>query len=260
MRIWISGKKIVCFLCFASLLFYAGSLSSAEKQPRIKFKQESWDFGKVKQGQALTYEFVFQNVGDEVLTIQKVTTSCGCTAALISEKKIAPGKEGKIGVTFNTQGYGGRVEETITVESDDPAQPQKQLMVRADIEVPPQPKIDLDRYSIDLGLVLEGEEIQAKVNIINRGELELKVECSHRNAFFSSAGKAIAFPLKIASGKDAEVEIKLVPQQKRGLLREYVLINSNDPLRSTLSLYLSGYIVSREQLKALFAKYKNILD
>jgi len=30
-------------------------------------------------------------------------------------------------------------------------------------------------------------------------------------------------------------------------------------MRSTLSLYLSGYIISKEQLKELFNKYKDIL-
>jgi len=260
MRTRIIKRRVTFLFCFAYLLFCLGSGAFAEKQPRVKFKQESWDFGKVKQGETLSYEFVFRNEGEVPLTIQRVTTSCGCTAALVSEKIVAPGKEGKIGVTFSTQGYGGRVEKTITVDSDDPAEPHKQLLISADIEVPPQPKIDLDRYSIDLGLVLEGEEIQTKVNIQNRGELELRVDFSHKNATFFREGKQISSSLKIPSGKGEEVEIKMAPLQKRGLIREYILIKSNDPLRSTLSLYLSGYIVTKEQLKELFSKYKKILD
>jgi hypothetical protein len=37
-------------------------------------------------------------------------------------------------------------------------------------------------------------------------------------------------------------------------------LQSNDPMRSTLSLYLVAYNVSKEQLKELFDKYKTILD
>ncbi len=55
------------------------------------------------------------------------------------------------------------------------------------------------------------------------------------------------------------VEIKIPTQTRMGVVREYILIKSNDPMRSTLSLYVSGYIITKEQLKELFARYKDIL-
>ncbi|MFQ5721653.1 MAG: hypothetical protein ACE5GI_04110, partial [Candidatus Aminicenantales bacterium] len=121
------------------------------------------------------------------------------------------------------------------------------------------PRIDLDRYSLDLGLVLESEEMKASLTIRNRGELELVVNCSHKDAGFYQEGKRIAFPLKIPAGKKAEVEIRIPPRKRRGLIREYVLIKSNDPYRGTLSIYLSGYVITKNQLKELFKKYKDIL-
>jgi len=33
----------------------------AAKQPKITFKKDSWDFGKIKQGDEPAYEFVFKN-------------------------------------------------------------------------------------------------------------------------------------------------------------------------------------------------------
>jgi hypothetical protein len=42
-------------------------------------------------------------------------------------------------------------------------------------------------------------------------------------------------------------------------LREYVLLKTNDPQRPNLSLYVSGYIVTRAQLKELFRKHKDVL-
>jgi len=44
------------------------------------------------------------------------------------------------------------------------------------------------------------------------------------------------------------------------MIREYILMKSNDPQRPTLSFYLSGYIISKQQLKELFARYKDILN
>ncbi len=242
----------------ASILV-AGSTFLEAAQPRIKFKEEVRDFGRTKAGEVLSHEFVFTNEGDATLLIKKVTTSCGCTAALVSEDKLAPGKQGKIEVKFDTRGYGGRVSKYIFVDSNDPARSRVQLEVTADIEVPPSPKIEIDPYNHDAGLILAGEELKAPLRIINRGELELRVEFNHRNAKFYIGGKPASVPLKIAAGKETSVDIGIPTQDRRGTVREYVLIKSNDPMRSTLSLYITGYIISREQLKELFNKYKDIL-
>ena len=260
MRERLSGKSRALFILILSCLLCSASFILAGKGPKIKFKEMSIDFGKVKQGKILTHVFVFKNEGDETLTIKRVRTSCGCTAALVSNKDIAPGKEGEIKVTLNTRGEGGKVAKYVQVESNDPSQPNKQLIVKAEIELPPQPRIELDRYSLDLGLFLEDEEIKARAKIKNSGELELRVNCSHKDASFFSGGKKISFPLKIASGKEKEIEIRITPRKRRGVMREYVLFKSNDPRRKTLSFYLSGYVITKKQLKELFARYKDIVD
>ena len=258
-RLLSEKSRIPLALILAFILFSAGSIF-AGKGPKIKFKEESKDFGKMKQGKVLTHIFVFENEGDETLTIKRVKTSCGCTAALLSNKEIAPGGKGEIKLTYNTRGFQGKNTKYIDVESNDPAQPRKRLAVSVEIEVPPRPKIFLDRYAIDLGLILENEVIQAKTKVKNRGELELRVNCTHKRASFFSNGQKITSPLKIPAGKEADVEIRIPPSKRKGVMREYVVIKSNDPMKPNLSLYLSGYIATKSQLKELFAKYKNILD
>lgn len=253
----VRSKEILFISVF---LIFSSGLLPGEKAPKIKFKEDIWDFGRTKQGQVLNHVFFFTNEGDSPLVIEKVSTSCGCAAALVSDKKIEPGNKGEIKVTLNTKGYEGHVSKYIYVETNDPLEPRKQLTVSANIDVPPRPRIDLDRYSIDLGLILETEEIQAKAKIRNKGELELKVDCSHRDAAFYQEGQKISFPLRIPAGSEAEIEIRIPPQERNGLIREYVLMKSNDPSRGTLSLYLSGYVITKKQLKELFAKYKEILS
>lgn len=260
MRRRMSRKKQTSFVLMLVWLLCLGGHVFTGKGPKIKFNEETWDFGRVKQGKVLTHVFVFKNEGDETLLVKKVKTSCGCTAALVAEKEIAPGKQGEIKVTFNTRGFGGKLSKYIDVESSDPAQPQKRLTVSVEIEVPPRPEISLDHYSLDLGLFLEEEEIQTKTKIKNKGALELRVNCSHKQASFFSSGQKISFPLKIPSGKEAEIEIRISPRKKRGMMREFILIKSNDPQRPTISLALGGYIVTKKQLQELFSKYKSILD
>jgi hypothetical protein len=256
-RSWTRDHRIIYIALFA-LLIIAGSALSAG-QPKIKFKESSWNFGKVKQGETVSHEFVFANEGDATLTIKRVATSCGCTAALVSDQQIPPGKQGKIEVKFDTRGYGGQVAKIIYVESNDSKEPSKQLEVRADIEVPPSPQIEIDPYNYDAGLVVEGEDLKASLKIFNRGELELRTEFNHRNAEYFVGGKPAPSPLKVAAGKEVTVDLKIPTQTRAGVVREYVLIKSNDPMRSTLSLYLSGYVITKDQLKELFAKYKDIL-
>jgi len=252
------GKSAIVFVGLLSFLFL-GCQASGAGRPKIKFKETAWNFGKVKQGEVLSHEFVFTNEGDATLVIQKVSTSCGCTAALVSADKIQPGKEGRVEIKFDTRGYGGPVSKLIYVDSNDPDEAHRQLEVAAEIEIPPSPKIDLDPYNYDAGLAVEGEEIKANLRVINKGELELKVEFNHRSATFLSGGKPVSVPLKIAAGKEVTVEVRIPTQNKTGVVREYILIKSNDPMRTTLSMYLSGYIISREKLKELFDRYRDIL-
>ena len=54
------------------LILVAGYAMAA---PSILFTEESHDFGEVKQGDPLEYEFHFKNIGDETLIIKKVTAS-----------------------------------------------------------------------------------------------------------------------------------------------------------------------------------------
>src|SRR4030042_808673 len=75
-------------------------------------------------------------------------------------------------IKFEARGYGGQVRKLIYVDSNDPGETHRQLEVAADIEIPPSPRIDLDPFNFDAGLVVEGEEVKANLKIMNKGALE----------------------------------------------------------------------------------------
>lgn len=228
-------------------------------RPKAVFQATSHDFGKVKQGDVVNHEFAFKNEGGAPLLIEKIETTCGCTAALVSEKRIGPGKEGKIKATFDTRGYSGRLSRYLYIVSNDGENPRRELALIADIEVPPSARIDVDRYNIDMGLVLEGEEPAAKVVIKSSGERELKVELAHENVKFFSGGKPLVSPFVLPRGESREVEVRFPAQSKPGVNRDYILLKSNDPVRTTLSIYVSRYVVSKKELRELFEKYQSVL-
>jgi hypothetical protein len=102
--------------------------------PVLYFLETKHDFGKVKEGNIVEYTFSFLNTGKEILKINDVRTSCGCTAALVSSEKLEPGAEGTLKVELDTKNRSGKMSRTITIQSNDPRDPTKILTVYADVE------------------------------------------------------------------------------------------------------------------------------
>jgi hypothetical protein len=72
----------------------------------VKFKSIVHDFGKIKQGVPVTYDFPFANATDKPVVIETVNTSCGCTTPKWPQTPIAKGKADKITAGFNAQNVG----------------------------------------------------------------------------------------------------------------------------------------------------------
>lgn len=255
----IRRSAAVLALAAAAVFLLSPAAVAQAKKPKAVFKAVSHDFGKIKQGDVVTHEFVFANEGDAPLVVERVETTCGCTAALISEKKIAPGRQGRIKTTFDTRGYAGRLAKYIYLVSNDAENGRRELSLVAEIEVPPSARIDVDRYNVDMGLCLEGETPASKIVVRSTGERELKVEMEHENVKFFSGGKPLPSPLYLPAGEAREVELRFPPQARTGVQRDYILLKSNDPVRSTLSVYVSRYVVTRKELRELFVKYEKAL-
>ncbi len=248
--------NIILLLSAAMVIVGYTHLAGQAGQPKLVFKEKAWDFGRIKQGEVVTHEFVFRNEGTAPLKITRVTTSCGCTAALVSANEIKPGQEGRLKVSFDSRGYYDRVVKYVYFESNDPEQPRVELTISTTVETGPAPRIELDRYNVDLGIALEGEESSALIRINNTGQIELRIETEMTDAQFYLNRKKISFPLRIPAGKGVELEVRFPAKSGRlGLLRDYVLLKTNDPLRSTISVFVTRYVITRNELKSLFEKY-----
>ncbi len=88
--------------------------------PGIKFERTTYDFGEIKEGKNLYYDFAFVNTGKTDLILRKIKTSCGCTSATIDNTIIKTGYSGKISVIFYSKGKTGEQQNTITVITNDP--------------------------------------------------------------------------------------------------------------------------------------------
>jgi len=72
----------------------------------IQFDQDTYDWGKVMDGEKVTHVFKFKNTGKEPLIISNAKGSCGCTVPEWPKDAIAPGKSGEIKVVFDSKGKG----------------------------------------------------------------------------------------------------------------------------------------------------------
>lgn len=100
---------------------------------KIIFPEVEHDFGTVVEGKVVDYTFNFKNVGKSTLIIKDIKTSCGCTAALASSKRLKPNEEGTLKVELDTKNRSGKMTRTISVYSNDPKDPIKILKVHADV-------------------------------------------------------------------------------------------------------------------------------
>ena len=88
----------------------------------------------MEQGNIGKYTFKVINKGTGLLRIKDITTSCGCTAAVVNDKDIPAGKEGEISVQFDSSGKMGKLSRRITVFSNDPKSSYKNITIYADVE------------------------------------------------------------------------------------------------------------------------------
>ena len=90
-----------------SATMFAQTAAPVKKQAEVvKFKEVIHDFGKIKQGAPVTYDFVFSNVSSKPVVIESAIASCGCTTPVKPEAPIAKGKQDKITAGFNAASLG----------------------------------------------------------------------------------------------------------------------------------------------------------
>lgn len=95
-----------------------GEAVPADRAAVMSFENENYNFGKISQGEKISYSYKVKNVGKSPLIIINATATCGCTVPEIPPTPIKPGEEGEIKVVFDSQGKMGMQDKVITVMSN----------------------------------------------------------------------------------------------------------------------------------------------
>ena len=185
--------------------------------PRITFDKAVYDFGSAAAGDVAAYEFGFRNTGDAQLVIGKVTTGCGCTAALVSDKELAPGASGRVKVTFNTGGYKGKVHKRVYVQSNDPTQPRVTLTMNVEVKV----EIDVSPGYIYIASIVAGETATRTVTVTGLDGRVFRI-----TKVSGTPAIQVGDPKQVADGK-YEIEVTVKPERVQGALSGLVTIETD---------------------------------
>ena len=94
-----------------------------------------YNFGNIKQGQSVSFNFKFKNTGKKALIVTNASASCGCTVPEKPERPIMPGQTSFIKVVFNRTGKSGHQDKNVTVSANtNPSFPTIKLI--GEVEVP----------------------------------------------------------------------------------------------------------------------------
>ena len=104
-----------------------------KKSPgKIVFEKEIHNFGTLKDGEIISYSFLFKNVGESPLKISKAEKSCGCIEVRYSLTAIPPGSSSAVEIVLNSAGEWGNLIREATIETSEGE--HKELKISAYID------------------------------------------------------------------------------------------------------------------------------
>lgn len=219
-------KKLFFFIALFTSIGFAQLIG-----PKLVLQQSEYDFGDIKQGEKVSHVFVLTNRGGDLLKINSVRPSCGCTAAMPEKNELSPGESTNLTVTFNSTGRMGKQKKLVRIDTNDPENYEAVLTITANVKLPDEangkyPVINFHETQHDFGKVTEGKVVEYTFEFENSGTAELKIKdiktsCGCTAALVSSE--------LLEPGEKGTLKVELDTSNRKGRMSRTVTINSNDP-------------------------------
>lgn len=188
--------------------------------PVVSVPQAEYNFGTIFEGETVRHSFAFSNRGDAPLNVEKISSSCGCTAALASAKTLAPGESGEIQASFDSTRFRGAISKTVYLYTNDPAQPMMQMQIKGNVQV----ELALEPQAVNFGAVAPKRTVKATVHLTNQGPREIQLQGLETTATELVARLSATV---IPPGGKATVELTLTPKPGQSRFSGYVLFKAN---------------------------------
>src|SRR6266702_1823391 len=178
----------------------------AKAQAELKWEQTTIELRPTPAAKQAIGHFKYQNMGDKSVHLKSVRTSCGCTTAKTQKDQVPPGEKGEITATFTIGDRTGTQVKTVTVETDDPANPKTVLTLRTiipqQLEITPTfvfwkqgEKPDPKTITVKVGkeftvnhikVTSSSPDFQTKVEEAGKGEFKIDVQPKETNNLVAS--------------------------------------------------------------------------
>ena len=175
--------------------------------------------------------FAFKNIGEEAVEILDVSSSCGCTTAMPSQRVFEPGEAGEITATFQYGSREGKHVKSIEVETNQAKNPNILLTLEVNI-----PIVLVATPGVITWNTSDGKSVEAKTSILQshmEDEVEI-LEIVSTNDLFQHELKVLEkgkkFSLTISPPDVADID---------GIVRGTFVVKTNvpNPLKSTMKIY-----------------------
>ncbi|MCH7961718.1 MAG: DUF1573 domain-containing protein, partial [Planctomycetes bacterium] len=166
------------FVTMASSCGQEAAPAAEVPRPNIVLEPSALDFGKLYEPDSYTQQVTIRNTGDAELVLRTLASTCGCTvprigdAQLVQTKgtaidvRIAPGESVIMDVTLNSFGKLDKVEQKVTITSNDPDTPTAIVEVTAFVE----PIVRITPWPLNFGDVQKGATVTRTIAVTTKNE------------------------------------------------------------------------------------------
>lgn len=224
-----------CIL-LATMFILSCSLSAfSATAPELVVDQPVFDFGTILQGKKVEHVFILKNKGNAPLSIKKTNTSCGCTVAVVSSPVIQPGKSGEIKTTFDSTNFTGKVNKSVSVESDDPQKPVFTLTVKGTVAE----EIVISPRQVNFGKFKAGTVPEQTLTVENKGSK--KVSFSDVKSSIPQITVTLS-KNALSPSESGTIRIKATPRTGDRFLSGYVSMKTSNPNKPLITLPVYGTV------------------
>lgn len=217
----------------------AGLLASAA----ISFDRTTHDFGNILDEANVETTFTFTNSGDTTLEILDHRATCGCTVPEISKRSLLPGESATIKVVFHPAHKRGQQNQTVTLMTNSPEQPQVPLTITANV----RPMTWADPVVAHFSRIEKGDPRTIQIDVYSRVP-DFKVEAVNMTndvVFRAAASEPVEVPGDSEGEKlrKVSIAISLSPTVPLGNHTETLQIRTNDPKKPVLNQQVIAEVI-----------------
>lgn len=227
--------KLQQMLC--AILVAALPAAIAGASPLLHISNRAVDFGRIDQFQQVREKLTIRNDGTSPLRILKIDSDCGCTAGALSDSLILPGREVSIEIAFSSKDYQGPQDKTITIKTNDPAEPTLRIAVRADVV----PYVRVSDERARFATVKLGESATQKIRFSSEKGFGLKIES------VGDGGEYLATRVEADPSAKEEafwLHLTLKPDAPAGPFRKVIDVDTGGKVKRTFHIVATGQVQS----------------